>query len=503
MMRGLLALLLAAAAAAQDCTATIPWFDPLGWTPVVVEIPARSRPLTVTVHGGGQRGQQTFAADPARARRATLLLPPVGETWGRPSVSVSTDDPTTMVNTSEPDMPQAPFAVVGTPAAWDDRSAEALAARLPNTPGIDRSSGGSPHGRSNRITAAAIPDRWEAIPSWLVIVLARDADSALDGAQRTALRRWLAVGGRLIVEDETQAVAWSDGLIAPTILGRMPDRTPDGGIEGSRRPEGLDRLLGSERAGGFWFAAFAVVFVVIAGPLPIIIARRRGRPAMLLVLIPAIGFGACLLLLVMDLLAVGWGVRRAVWDLTLADAAAGEHVQWSGVAAFAGRAPGAEPGSLRWTVPERDEVRWSWVGGADERLDGDLMPARSEALRGCIRRHADRRRLVVRRDPDGLKVVNALGTGIRILRWRSPDGVWYIAEHVADGSEAPLQQGKAPPSLKPDTSRLPSGAMTALDAVLRRPGGWLARLDAPLHPVPGPDAVDSRPPEAWAMGVAP
>jgi hypothetical protein len=418
-------------------------------------------------------------------------------------VNLSSDDPVLNSTVGEPDRPEKAFVVVGAPAGWSDRIAETLANRLDTTPGLGRGSSGTVHARSNRIPAEAFPDRWEGIPSWLTIVLAREAEAALDGGQRTALRRWLAVGGQLVVEDEAQAAGWSESLRPPVIIGRAVERPNTAGLEQQRRPESLGRQLGSERAGGWLFAVFAGMVALVAGPLPLLIARKRGRPALLLVLIPALGFGATVLLLIIDLALVGWGVRRVVLDLTLVDPAAGEQVQWTGLAGFAGRAPQAEPGYVRWTVPDDDEPHWTWTGGADERLDGALWPARTEALRGCIRRHADRRRLVIRPGPGGPVAVNALGTGIRHLHWRDQDGSWWTGEAIADGGEAVLAKTPRAPRERPIDARLPTGADLALKAVLQKPGGWLARLDAPLHGPPGPAAEDSIAPEGWAIGVAP
>ncbi len=503
MIRALVTLLLAAAAGAQDLAATVPWFDPLGWTPVVVEVPARSRPLTITVMCNGQRAVLTLPADPARSRRATLLLPPGGETWGSPGVNVSSDDPVLNSTVGEPDRPESPFVVVGAPAGWTDQTAEALAKRLDTTPGLGRGGSGTAHARTNRIPAEAFPDRWEALPAWLTIVLAREAEAALDGGQRTALRRWLAAGGQLVVEDDAQAAGWREALRPPITIGRQPERPDANGLEYHRAPESLGRQLGSERAGGWLFAVFAGVVALVAGPLPLLIARKRGRPALLLVLIPALGFGATVLLLIIDLALVGWGVRRVVWDLTLVDPVAGEQVQWTGLAGFAGRAPQAEAGAIRWSLPEGEEPRWTWTGGADERIDGALWPARTEALRGCVRRHADRRRLVVRPGPGGPVAVNALGTGVRMLHWRDAKGGWWTAEQIPDGGEVAMREGWAAPKELPPAAMLPAGADPAVRAVLRRPGGWVARLDAPLHGPPGPAAEDHRPPEGWAIGVAP
>lgn len=503
MIRSLAALLLAAVATGQDLAATVPWFDPLGWTPVVVEVPARSRSLTISALCNGQRAELTVPADPARERRVTLLLPPGGETWSSPGVHLTSDDPLLRAMVDEPDRPEKPFVVVGGPAGWSDRTAETLTDRLEATPGLGRGSSGTVHARTNRIPARAFPDRWEALPWWLTIVLARDAEALLDGDQRMALRRWLATGGQLVVEDEAQAAGWRDALRPPLILGRPIEPPAMDGLEFHNRPGSLGSLLGSERAGGWAFAVFAGVVALAAGPLPLLIARRRGRPALLLLLIPALGFGATVLLLVIDLTLVGWGVRRVVWDLTVVDPVAGEQVQWTGLAGFSGRSPQAERGSVRWTVPDGEEPRWTWTGGTDERVDGALWPARTEALRGCVRRHADRRRLVVRSGSGGPMAVNALGTDIRMLHWQDAKGGWWMAKDIPDGGEIAMQEAWAAPKELPPKEWLPAGADQAVRAVLRRQGGWVARLETPVHGPPGPSGEDRRPPEAWAIGVAP
>jgi hypothetical protein len=64
-----------------------------------------------------------------------------------------------------------------------------------------------------------------------------------------------------------------------------------------------------------------------------------------------------------------------------------------------------------------------------------------------------------------------------------------------------MQRGTAgPPELVEATSRLTLDARLALASATTAPGWWIARLERPLHPLPGPDAEDSEPIQAWAVG---
>jgi len=518
----LLLLFLIAPAADVRVDASRPWEDKDGYTPVVVRIEALIEPVEVRLEArlGSARATDRLRVEPGRPATRTMLLPSnVG--WGQPELTWST-----------PGGSQG----ISVPVAIDYRGVALLVLdpkeqvpvpdllKLVEAQVQDHSRGarggsrGSHGDRVRRIATDALPDRWQGWPAWLTLLTTAEGEALLDQRQREAISVWTRLGGRLLTTDAAAAERWRRAGVTATLIDPAAEqqklliaRLNLVTNEDGRPAE--HPVPGTAEVPTAWFMTLAIAFAVIAGPVNVWwVMRRRRQPWLLLVSTPVISAGTCVLLIVVALLSDGIGRRRSAVQISLLDQPAQRAAVFSGCTWFCGIAPGAFALDAEERLVPMDEIDWRG-GGRNERPELALdwtagqramagwIPARINRQLASTRFVPERRRVTLTRSGNGWRVGNGLDVAISELHWRDAAGMPWLAHALAPGEETVMQRGTAgPPELAEATSRLTLDARLALDDATTAPGWWIARLERPLHPLPGPEAEDSEPIQAWAVG---
>lgn len=181
------------------------------------------------------------------------------------------------------------------------------------------------------------------------------------------------------------------------------------------------------------FLLVIVLFTVVAGPVNFLWLRRKRRPLLALVTVPALGFSTTFVILAYGLLNDGFGVRGTVDSWSWLDQERHEVAAVVSRTLFAGRAPGAlvtSPQSLLLApralarAPGAGD-RWH-VDGAGAAVDGGALPSRTPTPLLTVQQGQARQRLVARRQGDDLVLANDGGVvplGEVVLR--DLEGNWY------------------------------------------------------------------------------
>lgn len=505
-------LLLGALLPAADLTARVPWGDINGCVPVVVTVTSEF-PATVRVRAvSGDHEALGLVNAPGRT---TLLLPASGTRLAQ--VEVRADVPGSLpLKESAGALHEAgsiDIAVVDPDDTVVNRVRSAATAAKPQSPGGNRfgyrssSTTYDPGQRIVPLDPADTPDRWQAWPDWLAVVVSPDGERRLDAAQRSALARWSQAGGRLLVTDAIQLEAWRS-------LGGRPRIYTDDGVgpllSDLRRHDDaqveVPRIPGLSGIPVGVFVTVAVLFALVAGPINLFVFARGDRQR-LLITTPIISAVTCLVLLIGGLVADGLGTVRRLTQVMIVDGTTHLAATWSSQALFAGLAPGdlpLDPDDLLRGA-DQDDVRQSWRNesgslGFDTRrglvATGDWLPSRRNRHLQTVSVRPERRRLSL----SGTEVRNGFDLPLEEVWHQGGDGQWRVARNIAPGAAAALaatdRDRPEIPSrrLGPDfATRLPAG-----------PGVLLARVTSPVMPPPGPVAEDAIAPECWiVMEVTP
>ncbi|PIE18389.1 MAG: hypothetical protein CSA66_04720 [Proteobacteria bacterium] len=375
--------------------------------------------------------------------------------------------------------------------------------------------------RLSDLSAKRLPDRWQAYPLGMTLVLGPEADEALDDAQRAAIAAWTRAGGHLLLADDpTLAARWRGrGAIVeadPVTFEAAVDRALSAEAPAHPGAGGRYAVPGTEEIPVVGFTLLALLFAVLVGPLNLwwVINKRKQRH-LLLITTPILSFGACVVLFGYNILNEGLDLRRAATQLTWLDGDRHEAITWTGASYFAGLGVGAfdlpadalvsrlrtghselfEPGAVD---PMVSRLAADWTGPA-QRLTGDWIRARRHAQLVFIVPTAERRRLTLTREGDGYALVNGLGAALYSFAWRDPQGArWALKTTLEDGARRALHP-EAVAAVGPELDRLGAGAHRAWQRG-QRPGHFTAELAAPLAAVPGPEATDEEPTRAWLTG---
>ena len=190
-----------------------------------------------------------------------------------------------------------------------------------------------------------------------------------------------------------------------------------------------------------------LAFVVIIGPVNIVVLNRRKRRTWMLWTIPAISFAVTLLVFTYSLLREGITPDTRISGLTVLDQAA-HHAATVGATAF--YCPLTPNGGLRFDFETEAtplvHVGYSGTGGAGREVDWTQaqqlrrgwVSARVPAYFHLRKSETRRERLEIEGRAGQWDAVNGLGAPIKSLWFADADGKIYRAENVAAGQKASL-----------------------------------------------------------------
>jgi hypothetical protein len=338
-----------------------------------------------------------------------------------------------------------------------------------------------------------LPTSWLGYSSLRAVMIGASEWTQLTEDQRTALRKWTACGGDLIVIDGDAGSFFAPGLAlasgdgsrstSPYLLGHL-HRVPSEEIAAA----GLDSLLAALPAvrNASWrlpvnraadwktkgekgfrlrmpgvgevhargYLTLLMLFAVLIGPVNYLYLRRRGLQPLIVLTTPLIAVAFLALLGVYVVTAEGFGVHVRAATLTVLDQDRQEAVTRADVSLYpAGHTPGgglhfsSETAVLAFDAEERPEVHLDLTDG--QRFDDGFVRARTPVNFETIEWRPARERLTFVRDGRALTVTNGLGATVNQLFVRSASGTFELASPIASGGQATLHAWVKTPILMP------------------------------------------------------
>ncbi|MHC4828825.1 MAG: hypothetical protein ACYTFT_00480 [Planctomycetota bacterium] len=157
------------------------------------------------------------------------------------------------------------------------------------------------------------------------------------------------------------------------------------------------------------FVLMILTFVILAGPINYLYFRRKGRPAMALLVAPALGLGLTAGILLFGILGEGFATRGRLHSVTLLDQQAQQATTVGGMTLYAGIAPDhLEPGPSTWAVRSDPQDQYALLAAdltSGQRLTSGWVPARSEAGVRVVTRKTVRERIRFEKQGDSLRVL--------------------------------------------------------------------------------------------------
>lgn len=192
-----------------------------------------------------------------------------------------------------------------------------------------------------------------------------------------------------------------------------------------------------------------LAFVVVIGPLNLILIRRMRRPALLLLSIPALSALATMGIVGYGLLEQGLDLRVRDSSLIYLDQGRARVASLTARDLFAGgfASEGLRPGGGTGVFPMGD-FSWDRLEFRVERGDdgvllaGDFLPSRRAVRQAIVTEAASRLRIEVERSGSGLLVRNGTPEPIAHFHYKSLEGKWLQADQLAPGEEQALRAGK-------------------------------------------------------------
>lgn len=282
-----------------------------------------------------------------------------------------------------------------------------------------------------------LPGDWRLFTAFDCVLV--DGTVALAEAQQDALRRYAAVGGTVLVGgpaalpagplrrlleragDEPIAHGFGQLLALPAFgagsgagsataaKARVGDLPPFGfgPLPAESGLLAVQDVPGLGDAPVRGFVLIIVLFAIVAGPVNFTLLKRRKRPLLVLLTVPALGFGTTMLLLGYGLVQDGFGVRGTASTWTWLDQPQREGATLAARTLFAGFAPGAFAlGNDSVLLTERcamgGDFRDGWqLDAASFALDGGVLPSRTSTPLLSVQQGPVRARLLVREQADG------------------------------------------------------------------------------------------------------
>ena len=254
--------------------------------------------------------------------------------------------------------------------------------------GSSRMTAGSGGSTANFVTQAdpaELPDNWVCYSPFVAVIVSDEAFKQMPVESRTALTRWVEAGGALtiygsaepgleqrllgkirrqaknpieelaamVVKIESEALArtsgngvytgdhWraelSGGKLARIDFGAAPSPTPKewlGGAQPWQRfwgggGEEFPYPLTTSQAGTIGGLALATIFCIVAGPMNYAYWRRRNKIHMLMISLPALSIGFCLLITVYFVASRGFTRKGGTFSVSVLDEASNSQVTFS------------------------------------------------------------------------------------------------------------------------------------------------------------------------------
>ena len=294
----------------------------------------------------------------------------------------------------------------------------------------------------------SMPTNWKCYLPFDVVYISEDVMRRLPAEEMRALDEWMEAGGSLCVYNARGRAE------EPRLAGRIEYRA-ENPIRQPRfakmRATGVyDPFLGRMRSverpppplrarvGGL---VLGTLFLLIAGPANYIYWRRRGRIRMLLVSLPALSIGMCLLLLGYFLVTAGFTVEGRSLSLTALDQSrdagvtVGEHEARSGLYPFGGFHFDARTMLVAQGSAQSQERDFDMT--SDLHLRSGLFQPGVPFLYRTMRPFQTREKLIY--EPDKREVVNGLEVGIERMLLLDGEQIWEAR------GLAPGQRGKLTP----------------------------------------------------------
>jgi hypothetical protein len=512
--------------------ATSPWKDARGYTPVIVTASsAEETQLSLRIGFGDASASTVLRLPRGQTVRQTLLLPPTNYEWSHLDG----------LEWTLPDGTGAKVPVINQGAQSRVVLVDPLeAVGLPPLVAIlSKHSGGGPgvtvSDHIKRIAPADLPSQWQGYPERMALVLTPAGEAALDDRQRAAIATWARAGGTLVTTSPALRELWRGrGIDA-----RNDDLTRDAAElvaalkvldwQARWQPQHIP-VPGTEAVPVKTFVGLALLFTVVAGPLNLWWVRRRNARHLFLITTPLVSLATCLVLIIASLLADGISMKRAAVQVLCLDHRTQQAVRWTGATYFAAfsqsslaldqqakmRVMDPDPYNYRRRSSLGEALHLDW--SQDQQVSGMVLPARRNRQLSFIEPLPERRRLLVEPQGAGWRVTNGLGVAVHSLSWI--DGrrqVWSCSGALGVGDSAPLERGAAAGPEQGAVNHGPADATADLPAwaidrlgpcatlawagYRDRPFAFVARLERPLDPLPGPAADDMEPPMVLAFGA--
>jgi len=367
---------------------------------------------------------------------------------------------------------------------------------------------------------------WLGYTSFSSVLLTADDLTSLTGETALALRRYVEMGGNLLVVDPENKMDQN----LPAVLKAHHTLESGEDVPEGKTSVGFGQILRLEEADS-WPASLLevvrrrsppsatyapiytihrdssipvrsiltliIVFAIGIGPVNIWLLSRWKKRMWLWWNVPLVSLATCLAVFMFSLFSEGVSSYSKNATFTLLD----ERVHRASTLGFASYyAPLTPFGGLHFStetevIPVRNDSRggWAYLDGTqaktidwttDQHLKSGWVEARVPVSFGVRKSETRRERLVVRSGADGkISIVNGLGADLAELYYMDRDGKYYSTENLVAGQEITLNPNKdqeLPDTLRP-VSRLYqqdwSQGMTSLQNSPRsflRPGNYIA-----------------------------
>ncbi len=507
------------AAELPEVSATVPWTDNEGYTPVIISVSSSSeRTLTIRANVDSVEARIAMVVGGGQAVRATLLLPPLETGGGYITITWSSDDGLNgdLSASSAHEHRRLAFAVIDSDESIPLKSldfADATAFSTHAHKSLHSTFNSGKH-LSTRVPRTDLPERWQGYPTWMTLVFAASDDLALAAEQRTAIATWVAAGGTVVIATSAQREAWRKVGVEPWLLGTSEKAL----IQRLNRigstketPDVLVSVPGTESVPATGFMLLATLFAVIVGPLNLWWVRRRGAPALFLLTTPALSLITCVVLLGTNIIIEGLGLRRVASQLTVLDQSHARAIAWTRASYYGGfsvaRFDVDSDAKVRRFEPEQDHG-YSYRGRRDneahaidwrsgQQLSGEWIPARRNRQLLYVTARTERAQLQLTRKGNHWQVTNGLGTAIRQLVWHDEKNVAYRCGPLQSGESAELTVGTNGTNIPIDDF---DGAAEHAAAIRNEPWGFAAELESSFGALPGPVALDAVPLTSYVVG---